>query len=65
MFLVIHWDVYRIPVDFKIVRRKSDPKYQKENELFRQRWFFVMACARTWKFANGQALRNLVNHLPL
>jgi len=23
-----------------------------------------MACARTWKFADGQALRNLVNHLP-
>ena len=98
VFLVVHWDVYRIPVDFEIVRKKTDPKYQKENELFRQmlssfdpprwarhvivvadaayaskanfkaikkrRWFFVMACARTWKFADGQALRNLVNHLP-
>lgn len=98
VFLVVHWNGYRIPVDFEIVRRKTDSKYQKENELFRKmllcfdppswarhvivvadaayaskanfkaikkrRWFFVMACARTWKFEDGQALRNLVKHLP-
>jgi hypothetical protein len=34
--LLLCWDVYRIPVDFEIVRRKDDPKYQKENELFRE-----------------------------
>lgn len=90
--------MYRIPVDFEIVRKKTDPQEQKENELFRQmlacfhpphwarpvivvvdsayvsranfkaikkrRWFFGMACARTWKFADGQALRTLGNHLP-
>jgi hypothetical protein len=96
--LMVHWHGYRIPVDFEIVRRKTDPGYQNENELFRRmlscfdppswarhvivvadaayaskanfkaikkrKWFFVMACARTWKFEDGQALRNLVNHLP-
>lgn len=98
VFLVVHWGVYRIPVDFEIVRRKTDQNYQKENALFREMlqafkppcwakhvivladaayaskenfkaikkrcWFFLMACARTWNFENGKALRDLVNHLP-
>lgn len=98
VFLVVHWHVYRLPVDFEIVRRKDDPRYRKENGLFRQmleafvppdwtrhvivladaayaaketfklikrrRWFFLMACARTWCFEDGRSLRDLVTHLP-
>jgi hypothetical protein len=30
------WGVYRIPVDFALLRRKHDPRYQTENALFRQ-----------------------------
>jgi hypothetical protein len=30
------WDVYRIAVDFALVRRPADPAYQPENALFRQ-----------------------------
>ena len=30
------WDVYRIPVDFALVRRTADPAYQPENARFRQ-----------------------------
>jgi DDE family transposase len=30
----------------------------------RRGYFFVMAWARTWCFANGQALKDLVTHLP-
>lgn len=36
VFLVVHWHVYRIQVDFEIVRRKDDPQYRKEKVLFRQ-----------------------------
>lgn len=34
--LMVQWDVYRIPVDFRIVLPKSDPNYKNENELFRE-----------------------------
>jgi hypothetical protein len=34
-------------------------------KLIRHRgYFFVIALARTWRFANGQALKALVTHLP-
>ena len=34
-------------------------------QLIRQRgYFFVIAFARTWCFANGQSLKYLVTHLP-
>jgi hypothetical protein len=33
--LMAQWNVYRIPVDFAVVRRKSTPDYQPENALFR------------------------------
>jgi len=33
--LMVAWDNYRIPVDFKMVLPKGHPDYQKENELFR------------------------------
>jgi hypothetical protein len=34
-------------------------------KLIRHRgYFFVIAFARTWRFANGQALKDLVTHLP-
>jgi len=34
--LMAQWNVYRIPVDFALVRRKEAPDYQSENALFRQ-----------------------------
>ena len=33
--LMLHWDVYRIPVDFSIVLPKGHPDYRTENQLFR------------------------------
>jgi hypothetical protein len=30
------WGVYRIPVDFALLRQKDDPRCQTENALFRQ-----------------------------
>ncbi len=98
VLLMAPWDVYRIPVDFALVRRTDDPAYQPENALFRQMlqafrrpgWcqelvvtadaadasranvelihtlgnWYVMAWPRTWKFADGKALKALVTHLP-
>ena len=34
--LMAQWHVYRIPVDFALVRRTDDPAYQTENALLRQ-----------------------------
>jgi Transposase DDE domain len=34
--LMAQWHVYRIPIDFALVRRKGSPGYQTENVLFRQ-----------------------------
>jgi hypothetical protein len=34
--LMVHWDVYRIPVDFCLVLPKSHPDYETENQLFRK-----------------------------
>jgi hypothetical protein len=96
--LMAQWDVYCIPVDFTLIRRKDDPDDQTENALFRQMlqefrrpaWcqevvvtadaaytsranlaliqtlghWYVMALPRTWKFADGQAVKALVTHLP-
>ena len=96
--LMAQWDVYRIPVDFALIRRKGAPDYQPENALFRQMlqefrrpswcrevvvtaeaayasqanlatiqaldYGDVMALPRTWKFANGKALKARVTHLP-
>jgi hypothetical protein len=98
VILMAQWDVYRIPLDFALVRRTDDPHYQPENALFRQMrqdvqrpawcqevvvtadaayasrvnlaliqtlgYWYVMALPRTWKFANGKALKDLVTHLP-
>ena len=98
VLLMAQWGVYRIPVDFALLRRKDDPKYQKENALLRQMlrdfrppawcqevivvadaayaaratlqliqtlgWWYVFALPRTWKLADGKALKNLVRHLP-
>jgi hypothetical protein len=36
VLLMAQWDVYRIPVDFALGRRKDDPAYQSENTLWRQ-----------------------------
>ena len=96
--LMAQWDVYRIPVDFALLRRQGDAGYQSENARFRQMlqafqrpawcqevivvadaayasgdnlaaiqelgYWSVMALPRTWKFANGKALKDLVTHLP-
>jgi hypothetical protein len=98
VILMAQWDVYRIPVDFALVRRKGEPAYLTENALFRQMlqdfrppawchgiivvadaayasranleliqtlgYWYVMALPRTWKFANGKALKDLITHLP-
>jgi Transposase DDE domain len=103
--LIANWDVYRLPVAFRLIRPKRHPAYQPENALFRamvddfvppawatriivtgdaaygsqenmqmvldrdahdpaRRWGFVFAIARTWKTAEGKAIKNLVTHLP-
>jgi Transposase DDE domain len=96
--LLAQWEVYRIPLAFRLVRRKGSPGYQSEQVLFRQmlgevvlprwctkvvvvadaayasrqnlqaiqarHWWFVLAFPRTWKFADGHGLRDLVAHLP-
>jgi Recombinase len=36
VLLMVQWDVYRIPVDFALVRRTADSAYQPESALFRQ-----------------------------
>ena len=33
---IVSWDVYRLPVAFRLIRPKSHPEYQTENELFRE-----------------------------
>jgi DDE family transposase len=33
--LIVAWDVYRIPVSFRIILPKTHPQYRKENALFR------------------------------
>jgi hypothetical protein len=96
--LLAQWDVYRIPLAFRLVQRKGSRDYQSENALLRQmlqelvvprwctkvivvadaayasranlqaiqarHWCFVLAFPRTWKFADGHSLRELVAHLP-
>ena len=103
--LIVNWDVYRLPVAFRLMRRKTHPAYRTENALFREmvchfvppvwatriivegdaaygsreniqmvltrdaedaarRWGFVFALARTWKTAEGKALKDLVTHMP-
>jgi hypothetical protein len=34
--LIATWDVYRLPVAFRLIRRKTAPAYQTENALFRE-----------------------------
>jgi len=36
VMLMVQWDVYRIPVAFRILLRKNDPEYKRENQLFRE-----------------------------
>jgi len=35
VLLIANWDVYRLPVAFRLIRPKSHPAYQPENALFR------------------------------
>ena len=34
--LIATWDVYRLPVAFRVMRRTTDPAYQTEKALFRE-----------------------------
>jgi Transposase DDE domain len=34
--LMVTWDGFRLPVAFRLIRPKSHPEYQTENELFRE-----------------------------
>jgi hypothetical protein len=34
--LMVSWDVFCLPVAFRLIRPKSHPKYRTENELFRE-----------------------------
>jgi len=34
--LIANWDAYRLPVAFRLIRRKSPPAYRTENALFRE-----------------------------
>jgi hypothetical protein len=34
--LIANWDVYRLPVAFRLIRAKSHPEYRTENALFRE-----------------------------
>jgi len=34
--LIANWDVYRLPMAFRLIRPKNHPEYQPENALFRE-----------------------------
>jgi len=34
--LIVSWDVFRLPVAFRLIRPKSHPKSRTENDLFRE-----------------------------
>lgn len=34
--LIVSWDVFRLPVAFRLIRPKSHPEYRTENALFRE-----------------------------
>lgn len=36
IIVMLHWNSYRIPIDFEIVRKKGTKDYQTPNRLFRQ-----------------------------
>ena len=46
VMLMVGWDVYRIPVGFRLILPKTHPAYQTENALFRQ--MVVQFVPPTW-----------------
>jgi hypothetical protein len=67
VLLMVPWDVYRIPVDFALVRRTADAAYASWANVALIEELGdsdVVALPRTWKFAHGKALKALVTHLP-
>jgi len=36
ILIAFEWDNFRIPIAFRVIRRKDDPAYKKENVLFRE-----------------------------
>ena len=46
IILMLHWDNFRIPIDFEIVKKKDSPGYKKPNALFR--WMLVRFKKPVW-----------------
>jgi Transposase DDE domain len=36
VLLIVHWDVYRLPVALRLMRRKTHPEYRTDNAWFRE-----------------------------
>jgi hypothetical protein len=64
--LIVSWDVYRLPVAFRLIRRKTDPAYQTENALFREmvRQFVPPAWA-TRVIVEGDAAYGSQDHMKM
>jgi hypothetical protein len=76
VLLMAQWDVYRLPVDFALVRRPawcqevvvtadaaSAPRANLAL-LYALGYWDIVALPHTWKCANSKALKALVTHLP-
>jgi hypothetical protein len=48
-----------------VVAAAAYPSRANRQAIQARHWFFVIAFPRTWKFANGQPLREVVTHLPI
>lgn len=46
ILLMVHWNNFRIPIDFEIVKKKDTDGYKKPNALFR--WMLVRFKKPTW-----------------
>ena len=56
VLLIVAWDVYRIPVAFRIILPKSHPDYRTENALFRDMLqAFTPPAWATWIIVLGDA----------
>jgi hypothetical protein len=70
VLLIVAWDVYRIPVAFRIILPKTHPDYRTENALFRDMLqAFTPPAWATWIIVLGDAAYgskaniNLIKHL--
>jgi Transposase DDE domain len=68
--LLAQWEVYRIPLAFRLVRRKGTPGYQSEQVLFRQmlnelvlpRWCSKVIVVADAAYASHENLRAIQAH---